>query len=78
MLNLRTKSIPRVNLGKDLELGFKKKENINFFLQACEENGIPSTKLFRVPDLTDPERGQFIRVMYVPSRILYFLLCIQV
>eukprot|EP01087_Luapelamoeba_hula_P013945 TRINITY_DN4027_c0_g1_i1.p1 TRINITY_DN4027_c0_g1~~TRINITY_DN4027_c0_g1_i1.p1 ORF type:complete len:897 (-),score=169.55 TRINITY_DN4027_c0_g1_i1:12-2702(-) len=50
MLTLKEKSIPKVHQGKD-EHGFGRGKNIAFFLQACEEHGVPSASLFRTGDL---------------------------
>jgi hypothetical protein len=51
MLSLKVKSIPRVHSGADLALGFRRRENIGFFLEACIEHGFPHNKLFSVDDL---------------------------
>jgi len=75
MLVLREKSIPRINTGVPiLRMQFKRRENIQFFLDACTENGIPAFSLFFVSDLE--EEKDPLKVMYAifpPQHLLRFL-----
>ncbi|ELR23936.1 RhoGEF domain containing protein [Acanthamoeba castellanii str. Neff] len=61
MLSLKMGSVPRYYEGKDLNQAYRRKENIGFFLAACEECGIPPTKRFALSDLD--RHGNSARVM---------------
>jgi len=80
ILVLREKSIPRINTGVPiLRMQFKRRENIQFFLDACTENGIPAFSLFFVSDLE--EEKDPLKVMYAmlppQNRLLRFLVISQ-
>jgi len=49
MQELDPKSIPRIQ--ENTNHAWKLRENISFFLAACEDLKIPRYKLFKVPDL---------------------------
>jgi hypothetical protein len=51
MQNFEPQSIPRIHESADAPFNFR--QNIVFFLAACEMLGVPKNKLFRVNDLWD-------------------------
>ncbi len=51
MQNFEPQSIPRIHESADASFNFR--QNIVFFLAACEMLGVPKNKLFRVNDLWD-------------------------
>ena len=59
MLAIREGSIPKIHTNSTLL--FKMRENIMFFLHACEDVGIPRYKIFAIPDLL--ENKNFFKVL---------------
>lgn len=59
MLAIRDGSIPKIHTNTTLQ--FKIRENIMFFLHACEEIGIPRYKIFAITDLI--ENKNFFKVL---------------
>lgn len=59
MLAIKEGSIPKIHTNTTLQ--FKIRENIMFFLQACEDIGIPRYKIFAIPDMI--ENKNFFKVL---------------
>lgn len=59
MLAVKDGSIPKIHTNTTLQ--FKIRENIMFFLHACEDVGITRHKIFSIPDLL--ENKNFFKVL---------------
>lgn len=59
MLAVKEGSIPKIHTNTTMQ--FKIRENIMFFLHACEDVGIPRYKIFTIPDLL--ENKNFFKVL---------------